>query len=234
MADSEAPSPNYTLSAFLEPIHLILMGLITFLFVADIGVEGLAVVGVLELIYLLIVPRLVPYKRRARLKEGTKQVEDKVGARERLASSLSRDVRRRYQAIAERHRALLPKVEPLPVGRETLDDLLDAALELCLLLQAHAEAEAREPIEALRNKAQETPNNSVLQVRLETREASQLQAQEIESKLGEIEASLETLQLHATSAQSAQVDSAAISTNVDVALKTAREMASLSIRAPQG
>lgn len=222
---------NYTLRAFTEPLHFVaLLGVAIFAFMALGSWRSLFMaVAIFEAVYLLLVPRLVPYKRRVRLQAAQNAGESQKSERDLRAAKLSRDVRRRYQALAAEAQGIEGQLEDLDMDPKVVSDLLNAALEFSLSLEQFQQDEIREPLAELKEKAAANPQDSVLQSRLNTREEGLAMRQKLHEELGQLEALLGDLKrrAHGQQLESSQVQ--ATQNDVDTALKTAREMAAFDI-----
>ena len=218
-----ADEPNYTLSAFTEPLHLVALVIAALGAGVALGAQALLAVAVLEILYLVLVPRMVPYKRRARLKANLTEEANRGADRELKAARLSRDVRRRYQSLASLYQALAAQEAKLPVGMGDVEDLMDAALSLSLIAEEAAEAERRAPLAQLEAR---DPDGGAAAERRKLAD----HARAAEAQLGEIEAALQRLQnLTAGKRLESAGAQAAVTQDIEATLRTAREMAAYDL-----
>lgn len=216
-----ADSPNYTLHAFKEPLHLVALVALTVTLAYFLGATGLGIAAALEVAYLVAVPRMIPYKRRAQLAHQLGALEDRPAQREREAASLTREVRRRYGQVQEVYAAARQHAAQLPVRPADLESLMDAALQVAQILEREAEAERRQPLDALRAEGSSD--------RLAQREELKRNAGAARAQLDEIEATLQRLVNVAHGAALDTSAAQALSQDVEAAARTAREMAAFQV-----
>ena len=218
-----ANKPNYTLSAFTEPAHLVVLVVAMVGLIAVLGMQGMAVAAVAELLYLVLVPRMVPYKARVNQKSEVKALADRPSNREVKAAALSRDVRRRYQVVVDTYKSVVKHPGAMPVSKDDLEDLMDAVLELMLVVQQHAEAERRTPIEDLRTKGADAM--------VAEREILAAHAAKAEAQVNKVEATLQSLLGRSAAARvEGATDTNKVASNIEATIRTAREMAAFEIQ----
>lgn len=212
-----ADRPNYTVRAALEPLHLLLLLALAVSLTIALGLTGLAAAAVIETLYLVLVPRMVPYRRRVDLLSAQDALDDRPQARQLRAASLSREVRQRWQRIDGVYNHLLGHLGQLPIDRGGVEDLMDSALALAQVLQHHADEERREPLAALQAAG---PSE-----RLAERERSAAQASKAVAQLDQVEASLQRLINLGHGAALEAGPAEALDREIDLATRTAREIA---------
>ena len=221
------PEPNYTLKAFLEPLHLVALVLLLGVALASALVPVGGVV-VLEILYLALVPRMVPYRRRVNLQAGQNQLEDRASRRELKAANLSREVRQNYQTLVRTYEGIKRQEAQLPVGISQVEDLMDAALEVSLALEALSRAERDQPFAQLEAAAAngDPTARGRLMARVEDREA----AGQLQAKLGEIEGGLGQMLRLTQGNVLGTPQLGELKSEMEIQARTAREMASLSLK----
>ncbi len=160
----ERPTPyRYALT---EPAHVIgllvwLIGTgVLFLTGSDYALYGLGAGAVLEGLYLGGFARTDAYRRRAAIKAARSVAAKRLEERAARAGTLRKQARKRYRAIEKLHREVVRLLEeadrrgvaPLEVSRETLDDILDAALDFCTTLQTIRNTLEKSPIAPLKDQ----------------------------------------------------------------------------------
>ncbi len=155
----DSPSPYRY--AFTEPLHLVwLVVWLVAAIVADQHSIALGAGAAVEALYLGMFARSSAYRRRVRLKAVEEAEARRRKDRATRAATLRKGERKRYRRVQKLHQEVVGLLKtfgdraevPLEVDRETLDDILEGALDFCLALQTIRETLDKSPVASLKKQ----------------------------------------------------------------------------------
>jgi hypothetical protein len=255
-----AQPPSTLGHALLEPAHIgglvaALLALIYFHFALPL----VGIVVALELFYLLVFARTPAYARRVQLKQAGNALQNRQLELASRAATLTRDDRRRYQAIDKLHQEVLGLLDSaasrsgdvMPLDRGQLEQLKVAALDFSLAHQSFRDQLTKSPPDRLREELAELqrqpiPAGEAGEARRQTREIleqriahlSQMQAQmeTLEARLQVIEQSFRLFKeqlstMHTPAQLAAAVNVGDVIRDVEATRRTLQEMGQLELRA---
>lgn len=242
-------SPSLVRAAFMEPLHLValVVGLLaSFLVLSFNPLLELGILAVLEALYLIMVPRMPAYARKASLDAAVEQRAVQDALMEEKATTLRKEDRRRYASLNKLYyevRELLTEAGATTgIGfsdeLSRVTELRDAALEFSLASQrfrdhlaknapAELELELRQPP---LNDAERTKQELIRQ-RLMGLQQMEGELRHLESQLGVIEQTFRLLKEQTASLKTGSYKLPehvlSLSTEIEATRRTVRELAAL-------